>query len=162
MRPRCAIAAAAVALAAVAVVAAQRYKGPVPPQPDLPYLIHGDQLIALDVTEAREETRKDWRVYVVPGASAQARTPLAGPLFLVQSERLAVERLALYPFEVKGGQREVAFNPKKPKESAKPARLNFTRLGENLFRIEVVDSLPEGQYGLSPDGSNRVFCFEVF
>jgi hypothetical protein len=143
-------------------VLGQKYKGPVPEKPDVPYIIHGDTLLATDVSDAKEETRKDLQVYWVPGTEAAAKTPLAGPMFLIQTEKLAVDRIQMYPFEIKNGRREVAINPKKPKDSAKPARLNLTKMGDNLFRIEVVDSLPAGEYGLTPDGSNQVFCFAIF
>jgi hypothetical protein len=146
----------------VSAMFAQKYKGPTPEKPDLPYILHGDSLVATDVLEAQQETRKDLQIYWVPGATANAKTPLAGPIFLIQTEKLAVDRMQLYPFEVKNGRREVAINPKKPKDSAKPARLNLIKLGDALFRIEVVDSLPGGEYGLTPDGSNQVFCFQVF
>jgi hypothetical protein len=146
----------------VSAVFAQKYKGPTPEKPDLPYILHGDSLVATDVLDAQQETRKDLQIYWVPGATATAKTPLAGPIFLIQTEKLAVDRIQLYPFEVKNGRREVAINPKKPKDSAKPARLNLIKLGDALFRIEVVDSLPGGEYGLTPDGSNQVFCFQVF
>ena len=89
MTARIVVRVAAIACLVAAVLCAQRYKGPVPPKPDLPYIIHGENLVATDVAEAKEETRKDWRVYVVPGAASQAKTPLAGPMFLVQAERLA-------------------------------------------------------------------------
>jgi hypothetical protein len=162
VRLRTVVTAAAIALIAALLLTAQNYKGPVPPKPDLPYIVHGNDLLATDVSDAREETRKDWKIYVIQGAGAKARTPLAGPVLLFQSERIPVDRLKLYPFEVKSGQREVAFHAKKLKESARPARLNITKLGETLFRIEVVDTLATGQYGISPDGSNQVYCFEVF
>jgi hypothetical protein len=37
-----------------------------------------------------------------------------------------------------------------------------TRLASDLYRIEVNESLEPGEYSLSPEGSNQVFCFEVF
>jgi len=35
-------------------------------------------------------------------------------------------------------------------------------VADGLYRIDVVDSLADGEYALSPDGANDVFCFEVF
>ena len=35
-------------------------------------------------------------------------------------------------------------------------------LGGKLYRIDVNETLENGQYCLSPSGDNRVFCFEVF
>lgn len=49
-----------------------------------------------------------------------------------------------------------------PKRDVKPFRIELTRLGENFYRIEVEDSLEPGEYSLTPNGSNQVFCFQVF
>jgi hypothetical protein len=152
----------ALSLIAVPAVAA-RYTGPKPPKADLPYLVHADNLVPLDVVEAREEKRKDdWNAYVVPGAAATAKTPVPSPFFLFQSERIAPGSIKLFKFTVKAGNREVAFHPKK-KESSKPVKLQPPeKLDDNLYRLEVYESLENGEYGLSPDGSNTVFCFAEY
>ncbi|MGH9722408.1 MAG: hypothetical protein ACRD8O_19530 [Bryobacteraceae bacterium] len=142
--------------------AADKYAGPRPSKPDLPYLLHADQLVPTEVVMAREEPRKEDLAYIVTGAAAGVKTPLAGPIFIMQADKLIPEKLSLYRFEVKNGNREVFFSKKKRKESAKAHRLTVTRLAEGLFRIEVYDSLENGEYGLSPDGDNRVFCFQVY
>ena len=46
--------------------------------------------------------------------------------------------------------------------SARPRRLNVTPLGGDLYKIEVDESLENGEYGLTPEDSNQVFCFQVF
>ena len=56
---------------------AQKYDGPRPPQPDLPYLKHADSLVATEAAEAKEEKRKDDLLYIVEGASSSAKTPLS-------------------------------------------------------------------------------------
>ena len=33
---------------------------------------------------------------------------------------------------------------------------------DGLHKMEVDESLEPGEYSLSPEGSNRVFCFKVF
>jgi hypothetical protein len=65
----------------------------------------------------------------------------------------------LYRFDVKGGRREIVFSSKKP---PKPIRIEVSRLDKGLYKIEVDDSLEPGEYSLSPEGSNQVFCFAVY
>jgi len=86
---------------------------------------------------------------------------LAGPSFLIQADKVSPEKLQLYRFEVKNGHREVFFS-KKGKGSARPRRRNVNSLGGGLFKIDVAESLENGEYGLSPDGTDQVFCFQVY
>jgi hypothetical protein len=143
--------------------AQEKYSGPRPPKPDVPYLMHADNLIETESGEAREESRgKSEKGYIITGARSPARTPLAEPIFLFESEKIAPESLGLYRLEVKGGNREVVFSQKKRGPHA--LRLTVTRLGERLYRLEVNEGLglENGEYSLSPSGSNAVFCFEVY
>src|SRR5580704_9952524 len=94
--------AVAVALAAPA----QKYDGPVPPKPDLPYLKHGANLIPTEAVAAKEEKKKDDSTFVVEGASSPARTPLASPIFLMKSDKILPRDLELFKLEVKNGHRE--------------------------------------------------------
>jgi hypothetical protein len=151
----------AVFLAALPGFAA-KYTGPRPPQPDIPYLMHADNLISTDVTEAKEESKKSDTVYSVPGTGSQARTPMSEPVFIMESKNINPERLGLFRLEVKNGRREVTISQKRSK--SKPLRLAVTRLDDNLYRIEVDENLglENGQYALTPEGSNQVFCFEVY
>ena len=152
----------ALLLLAAAPLLAQKYSGPRPPKPDIPYLVHADDLAPTEMTEAKEQSRKDEITYVIGGANSTARTPLAAPIFLLQAEKLEPERIQLYRLESKGGQREVQFSKKK-KQTARPLMLTVTRLSsDNLYRIETVGSLANGEYSLTPDGSNQVFCFQVY
>ncbi|MBI1787240.1 MAG: hypothetical protein HYR60_06770 [Acidobacteria bacterium] len=154
---------AALLLSGAGLLPAQKYNGPRPPKPDIPYLVHADNLVQTEVSEAREETRnKEDLAYVVQGASSPAKTPLAGPIFLLQSEKIQPDRLQLYRFEAKSGHREVFFSKRKGNKSARSLRLSFVRLAQDLYRIEVIDSLENGEYSLSPEGSNQVFCFQVY
>ncbi len=147
-------------LCAVAL-SAQQYTGPRPPKPDVPFLVHADNLIETEVAEAREERKKDDILYTVPGAASPAKTPLASPIFLLLSEKLDPGRLQLYKLDSRNNQREILF--KKKGGSARPIRLSVTRLSsDNLYRIEVDESLENGEYSLTPDGSNAVFCFQVY
>jgi hypothetical protein len=147
-------------VAAVCAAFAQKYDGPRPPKPDLPYLKHADNLIPTEASKATEEKqKKDDILYVVEGASSPARTPLASPIFLMQSDQLSPDKLGLYRLDVKGDHREILFGPKK---QPRPIRLDVKRVDGNLYRIEVDESLDPGEYSLSPEGSNQVFCFQVY
>lgn len=147
---------------ACAPLFADTYSGPRPPKPDVPYLMHADNLIETEVGEAKEQQKgKNETMYTIPGASSPARTPLAEPVFLFQSEKIQPESLQLYRLEVKGGNREVVMSRKR---LSRPLRLMVTKLDQNLYRIEVNEGmgLENGEYSLSPSESNMVFCFEVY
>ena len=132
------------------------YTGPRPPKPDTLYLVHADNLIATETGEAKQD--KD--TYSVAGATSPARTPLAEPIFLLQSEKVSPETLELYRFEVKNGKRELTISNRR--RGARPLHLSVTRLEKGLYRVEAADPLENGEYAVSPSGSNRVFCFEVY
>lgn len=141
---------------------AQKYDGPRPSRADVPYLKHADNLIATEVTEAKEEDRKDDILYVIAGANSPARTPLASPILLILADKVVAQKLQLFKLESKNGHREILFSHKK-KQTAVPIRIDVTRLSsDNLFQIEVNESLDKGEYSLSPDGSNAAFCFQVY
>jgi hypothetical protein len=142
--------------------AAESYNGPKPPKPDVAFLLHADNLVETEALEAKEETRKDETIYTVPGAASPVRTPLAEPIFLIQAEKIVPEKLSLFRLEVKDGNRRVAFNQKKRKDNPKPIRFITTEIEGKLYRIEVNEPLENGEYSLSPAGSNQVFCFQVY
>ena len=147
------------AAAFAASAQSEKYTGPLPPKPDLPYLKHADSLIPTDAGEATEEKKKNDILYVIPGANAKARTPLTSPILLMQADKLVPDKLGLFKLEVKNGRRELLSSPKKPPQ---PIRMEVTRLSGNVYKIEVDESLEPGEYSLSPDGSNQVFCFQVY
>jgi len=147
---------------ALSLAAADKYAGPKPPKADIPYLLHADTLVETESVEAREETRKDATVAVIPGASARAKTPLAEPIFIIRTDKLSAERLGAFKMEVKNGNREVVIAQKKQKSAPKQIYLNATRLADNLWKVEVDQTLENGQYTLSPEGSNQTFSFEVY
>jgi hypothetical protein len=115
--------------------------------------------VATDAGEATEEKKKNDILYVIPGAGAKARTPLSSPIFLMQADKLVPEKLGLFKLDVKSGRRELLSSPKKPPQAI---RMEVTRVSGNVYKLEVDESLEPGQYSLSPDGSNQVFCFEVY
>jgi hypothetical protein len=152
----------ALALLAFPAMAQQKYTGPKPPKPDVPYLLHANKLVETDAGSATESAGKDAAVYSIPGAAASARTPMAEPIFLLNSQKLNPESFSLYRLEVKGGQRTLTL-PKNPRKDApRPIRHSATRLGEGLFKIEAQQYCEIGEYCLSPEGSNQVFCFSVY
>jgi hypothetical protein len=143
------------------VLAAQEYAGPRPPQKDTVYLVHANNLVEAETSMARRKTTGADIIYVVPGERSLARTPLASPTLIIESARVDAESLRLFRLEVKDGHREIGFHYKS-KGGAVPLRADITRISGDLFQIEVLDSLSVGEYALSPDGANDVFCFEVF
>lgn len=149
-------------LVALSLAGAENYQGPRPPKPDVPYLLHASRLVETETVEASEEKRKDDTVYVIAGAAAPARTPLAEPIFLMETRKLSAERIELYKLEVRNGRREALFSAKRRKDSQRPIRLSVTRLDQNLYRIEASVGLENGEYSLTPAGSNQVFCFQVY
>ena len=144
--------------AACAAFAQQPYDGPRPPKPDIPYLKHASNLVATEPAEAKEQKQKNDTLYVVEGAASKVETPLASPIFIFQADKIAADKFGLYKFEIKGGHREILFGPKK---QPKAIRLDLTRLDKGLYKLEAEESLEPGEYSLSPEGSNQVFCFRV-
>jgi hypothetical protein len=143
-------------------LAQKKYSGPRPPKPDIPFLLHADNLIPTEVGEAREEKRKSETIASIPGASSPVRTPLAEPIFLLESAKIGPGQLELWKLESKSGARQLVV-PDKPKKSGpRPLRLVVTRLDDTLYRVEVNEVLENGEYSLSPRGSNQVFCFQVY
>jgi len=140
---------------------AQKYAGPQPEKPDMPYLVHADTLVPTEATEAKEENRKDEILYTIAGATSPAATPLSSPAFLIRTEQLAPDKLEIYKLESRNGRREILFSHKK-KQIARPFRLSIKRVGDNLYRLEVDESLENGEYSITPNGSNQVFCFRVY
>src|SRR5690242_7478755 len=120
--------------AACLAPAQEKYSGPRPPKPDLPYLLHANNLVPTEAAEAKEEQRKGEEIlYVVPGANSSARTPLASPILLMQAEKIQPERLQLYKLESKNGQREILFSKKK-RQTARPILLSVNKVSkDNLY-----------------------------
>jgi hypothetical protein len=141
---------------------AQSYKGPRPPKPDVVYLLHASNLIPTEVAEAKEDSKKNSTTYSVPGPNSPARTPLAEPIFMIESDRISPESLELYRMDVKNGQREVSTTQKRSRGGPRPFRVSVTRLDKGLYKLEASETLENGEYALTPSGSNKVFCFEVY
>jgi hypothetical protein len=138
---------------------AQQYDGPRPPKADIPYLKHASNLIPTEIVEAKEEKKKNDTLYTIRGAESTAKTPLAMPIFILKADKLAPDQLQLFRLESKGDHREILFGSKNP-----PAiHMEVTKLSsDGIYKIEVDRELEPGEYSLSPEGSNQVFCFQVF
>jgi hypothetical protein len=144
-----------------AIAAAADYKGPHPAKTDTLYLVHADNLVELEQVNSKQDSKKDDIVYSVNGTASNAKTPLAEPIFLLKTDKLAPESIELYKFDVKNGHRELTMNAKR-RRAAKAYHLTVTRLEQGLYRIEASEELENGEYGLSPSTSNQVFCFAVY
>lgn len=134
---------------------------PTPEKADVPYLIHATNLVELEQSTANEESQKNDQLYWVAGANSPVQTPLAGPQFLFKSDEINPNDFQLYGFESKNGRREVLIRKKK-KIVATPHFVSVFNAGPGLHRVRVDDTLPNGEYCLTPNGSNAVFCFAVF
>jgi hypothetical protein len=143
--------------------AQDKYAGPKPPNKDLPYLLHGEKLIATEVEKASQSNSKEGQVFFVSGTTSPARTPLAEPIFIFSPDHFRTEQLGLFRFDVKDGRREVVISGKHKRDDAEGVfRLSIRHLDEGLFRIEASDMLNPGEYALSPEGDNTAFCFTVY
>lgn len=142
--------------------AQQKYDGPRPAKQDIPFLLHAASLIETEAGEAKEETRKDGLAFVMLGAAANVKTPLAEPIFLFESQKIPPEKLQMWKLEVKNGRREIFLPQKRRKDSPRPLHLTLTKLAPALYRVEANEVLENGEYALTPDGSNKVFCFQVY
>lgn len=138
------------------------YKGPRPPKPDVPYLLQADRLIPTEEGTAQEDKKKDSSTYGISGVTSSARTPVAEPIFIIDAKNISPERLGLYRMETKNGRREIVINTKKRGNGPRQIRLNVTKLSGTLYRVEAAELLENGQYCLSPEGANQVFCFEEY
>ena len=98
----------------------------------------------------------------MPGAKFARAHAGAEPIFLIQSEKVIPGRLELYKMEVKGGRREVTVSRGKRRGNARPLYLSVTKLDGNLYKVEAAQPLEDGEYTISPNDSNHVFCFEVY
>lgn len=138
-----------------------KYSGPRPPQPDLPYLVHADTLVPTESLVAQQEDRKGEVAYVIAGAASTARTPLASPAFIIQTDQIQADHLQCFKLLSKTGRRECLLR-RKNKLVARPIRLNVTRIDEGLYKVEVDELLENGEYALTPSDSNQVFCFQIY
>jgi hypothetical protein len=137
--------------------------GLVPEKEDLPYIVQADNLIPTETSTAQEQKgKKDEITYFISSAASTAKTPLASPIFLLKAKNVVPEKLQLYKFDVRNGRREITFHTGKHAKNPEGYHLDVKHLNGDIYRIEVGDSLPNGEYSLTPEGSNDVYCFQVF
>jgi hypothetical protein len=152
------------ALSVLPAAAQKKYTGPRPPSADAPFLVHAGKLLPVETSTARESQGKSETNYAVDGSTSSTKTPVPEPVFLFQSDKINPERLSLYKMETKGGQRTLSIpsDPRKKRDNARPIFILVSPLENRLFKVEVNEPLDNGEYCLSPEGSNTVFCFSEF
>jgi hypothetical protein len=147
-------------LVAMAAAHAQKYTGPPPPKPDLPYIQHATNLIPTEPVDAKEDKKLGDVIYTIDGANSSAKTPLAFPIFIIKADKLNPDNLQMYRLESKEGHRELTASAKK---NAEPIHVQVTRIGgDNIYKLDVYNSLDAGEYALTVEGSNRMYCFQVY
>jgi hypothetical protein len=158
------LAAAMVVLTALPATGQKKYTGPRPPKADAPFLVHANQLLPVETGEARESQGKSETNYTVEGSASPTRTPIPEPVFLFQSDKINPERLSLYRMESRNSQRTLSLpsDPRRRKDNSRPIFILVTPLENRLFKVEVNEPLDNGEYCLSPEGTNTVFCFSEF
>jgi hypothetical protein len=150
------------ALTAGTLLAQTDYTGPIPAKADVPYLLHASTLVETQASEAKQETKKNATLYWVEGAASSAKTPLAEPIFIIRVEKLNPDKIEMYQFAVNKGRRELEIKDRPGKNDPHPLHVAVTKLGKDLYKIEASEVLPNGEYSLSPSGSNQVFSFQVY
>lgn len=139
-----------------------KYTGPRPPKADIPYLLHATNLVETEVNEAQQSAAKKGTLYTVQGAASPVKTPVPEPIFLFKSDKINPDRLSCFKMTVTGGSRTLTIPERPGKDSPKPVYMLVTALTSGLFRVEVNEPIEPGEYCLSPDGSNTVFCFTLY
>ncbi len=143
-------------------LAQNKYSGPRPEKADVVYLQHVDKLIETENGEAVQTEEKNKTVYRVAGATSPVRTPMAEPIMLFRAGKINPDKLTLYRMTVENGQRTLVFPTKPGKDSPKPIYVVVAPLERGLFKLEVNEFIDDGEYCLSPEGSNTVFCFSTY
>jgi hypothetical protein len=146
---------------AIGVAAQTTYTGPRPDKKDVPYLVHAAALVQTEIARSTPIPDGDRTIWSIPGESSLAKTPLALPMFIIDSTAVVPARLRLYPFEPKDGRRRLTLSNKGQGE-AEPILITVSNVSGTLYRIETVNEIPNGEYCLTTPGSNRFFCFSVF
>jgi hypothetical protein len=145
----------------VCLAAQVKYAGPKPEKKDVPYLIHASSLLQTETARPTPKDDGDSTLWSIPGESSLARTPLALPAFVIDADAIAPAKLRLYPFEQRDGRRQLRLKRQGASE-VEPVLITVAPLGGTLYRIEVVNEVQNGEYGLTVPGSNQFFCFTVF
>ncbi len=143
----------------VALLLAQSYSGPAPAKADVPYLLHADSLVITEMAEAVETKGKDGSTFTISGANSKVKTPLASPIFIFKAGDLNPEKLQVFPLTSADGHREITFSRG---NNPQVYTLTVKKLSGSLYRLEVNESLPVGEYSIVPSTSHQAFCFAVY
>jgi hypothetical protein len=146
---------------AVGLGAQAKYAGPKPDKKDVPYLIHASTLVQTEIARPVPKEDGGMTTWSIPGESSLAKTPLALPAFIIDAAAVSPAKLLLYRFELKGAHRELTL-AKNGTGDNQPILITVANLSGTLYRIEVVNEVENGEYGLTIPGSNQFFCFSVF
>jgi hypothetical protein len=146
---------------ALALTAQIKKAIPKPDKKDVLYLVHASSLVQTEVARPAPKDDGANTTWSIPGESSLAKTPLALPIFTIDAAAIVPEKLQLYPFEVKGAHRELTLRKKGPSET-EPILIAISSISGTLYRIELVNEIPNGEYGLTIPGSHQFFCFSVF
>jgi hypothetical protein len=144
---------------AAGLLAQTKSTGLKPDKKDVPYLVHAATLVQTEIVHSTPKEDAGRTVWSLPGESSLAKTPLALPIFLIDAGAIAPLKLRLYAFEPKNGRRELTLGKD---VEADPILLTVASVSGTLYRIELVNDIPNGEYGLTIPGSNQFFCFSVF
>jgi hypothetical protein len=145
----------------IGLSAQTKYAGPKPEKKDVAYLIHASTLVQTEIARPVPKDDGGTTTWSIPGESSLAKTPLALPAFIIDASAIAPLKLQLYQFELKGAHRELMLAKNGTGEN-QPILITVANLSGTLYRIEVVNEVPNGEYGLTIPGSNQFFCFSVF
>ncbi|MDR3700104.1 MAG: hypothetical protein P4L56_10745 [Candidatus Sulfopaludibacter sp.] len=149
-----------IAIGVAVCASAQKYDGPLPSKPDLPYIKQAATLIPMETADVRAEKAGSGTRFLIEGAASSVKTPISLPIFILKVQKVAPEHLQLYKMEAKEGHREYVVGGANPPDVL---HLEVTRLtADGLCRIAVSDPLEAGEYVLSGDASQQVYCFQVF
>ena len=142
----------------------KKYDGPRPPKADVPFLLHATRLIELESSTAVQSAAKDGTLYTVEGATSPVKTPVPEPILLFKADKINPGKLTLFRMTPQGGRRTLLLPEpgKRRRDAPRPLFVLVTPLEPTLFRVEVNEILDDGEYCLSPEGSNQVFCFQVY
>ena len=141
-------------------LAAEKYSGPVPPKPDIPYLLHASTLVETEVANAQQGKKSDQ--YTISGASSPARTPLAEPIFIIDARQIQPETFELYRLDVKGGNREVSLERQPP--ARRIARAASRRQASRRPSLPRRSGRSTGKRRIRAFAQQRqsAFCFEIY
>ncbi|HKD09717.1 MAG TPA: hypothetical protein VKB79_27675 [Bryobacteraceae bacterium] len=135
--------------------------GPKPDKKDIPYLLLANNLVQTEVVRPSAQQTSEGTTYSIPGETSLAKTPLALPVFLIDSAQIRPEKLRLIRLIPSSGHRQALLR-KTPSPDDAPLLLTATKVADTIYRLEAVNEIENGEYALNAAGSDQFFCFTVF